>query len=119
MYLSLQGAGIGLLFSLAVCFWIGVGSILNPVTRVTLTNTITACASSINLFNNNSLDSITNLSVSLVTLQGDSNVTLFEKSDVYTPMNSTLVPADSSEDLQRYVSDVGLDARKPVFGVCE
>ena len=78
-----------------------MGSILNPVTRVTLTNTITACASSINLFNNNSLDSITNLSVSLVTLQGDSNVTLFEKSDVYTPMNSTLVPTDSSEELQR------------------
>ena len=62
----LQGAGIGLIFSLAVCFWIGVGSILNPVTRVTLTNTITACANSITLFNNNSLDSITNLSVSLV-----------------------------------------------------
>ena len=105
----LQGAGIGLICSLVVCFWIGVGSILNPVSRVKLPNSIIDCASSTKLLTNDSLNGIINVTTHLlntsvpetvvnttvpyVMLKSDIDmVTLLKNNNVYSTVNSSLTP---------------------------
>ena len=51
----MQGAGIGLLCSLTICFWIGVSSILNPVSRPKLLNSVESCAMNLSLLLNHSI----------------------------------------------------------------
>lgn len=65
-WINSWGAGIGLLCSLTICFWIGVGSILNPVSRPKLPYSVEHCVSNITTLQNLSTQSGQNLSDSLL-----------------------------------------------------
>ena len=66
VFFYLQGAGIGLLCSLTICLWVGVGSILNPDSRPKLPYSVEHCVSNLTMLQNLSTQSSQNLTDSLL-----------------------------------------------------